>query len=122
MNGLTFIKSLSDEELSVLRMYKYDSYLKHGKDLIMQELIQRNLKSTDVFILCKKTIDKSHSHGCPRCGSYRKSSIEVGSVRARGGSAFGLGIVAYLTGNVKRSKGLRVECQICGLVLGDESM
>lgn len=117
-----FITSLSDEELSVLRTYKYDSYLTHSKNLIKKELLRRNLTSSDVQNLCEKTIHKSHSHGCPRCGSYHLSSIEVGLVKAPGGSAFGLGIISLLTGNAKKSTGQRRECQICGLVLSDDSM
>jgi hypothetical protein len=117
-----FIESLSDEELAVLRTYKYDSYLAHSKGLIEGELDRRNITSTDVSILCEKTIGKKHSHGCPRCGSYHLSIIEVGSVKSPGGAAFGLGIVSYLTGNAKKSTGQRKECQICGLVLSDDSI
>ncbi|TVQ81971.1 MAG: hypothetical protein EA358_00155 [Flavobacteriales bacterium] len=92
----------------------------NGKLLIDQEIESRGLTIERIETLYHKVVNSYHESGCNRCGSGHLIEIEVGSVQAQGGSNI-LNVVALLRGR-KSIKGSRIECQICGYLIKDDSM
>ncbi len=68
----SFIKNLTDHELSIFIGYQYPGLLSYSKDLIKNEIASRNLSREKINSLmkCRLTYDKVVKY-CERCGSNK---------------------------------------------------
>lgn len=65
----TFLKSLNDCEFSFVYVYKYNTYMDHGKQLLETERLQRQLNYWQVSDYVSNTEFQLSNTGCVRCNS-----------------------------------------------------
>ena len=78
-NLASFIAALTDHELSIFFVYRFDDFLDNSKQKIIDEILARNLGKDEILKLYKAKLDSQEGNKifqCPRCGSD-KSDIET---------------------------------------------
>ena len=118
-----FISSLEDFELSFLKKYKLNAYLKPTQQKILDEIKRRNLTAEKQEQLIKERENNEENTGCPRCDSQK---IRTDQIDLEKGSGAGGYKIAYLgaaqaSGHDLTAKGKRLICEICGFILKDDN-
>lgn len=69
MDARYFLQSLHDGEFSFVYVYKYNTYMDHGRQLLEAERLQRRLSEVQIRDYVSHTEFLLSNTGCVRCNS-----------------------------------------------------